>query len=312
MGKEDLMYECIMQNKVHLQQSPIKKIDLTVAIIVYNRCNELIGAIKAIERAIRYLDGGYIVERLLVEDPYQNRYCSDVINIDLDSWIVIKNEEKTSPQNARNIALQNAHGKYMLFVDSDIEMDEKSMKILLDFAEKNRFGVIGPQCYDPLTNKKTYSGMIRSRLIGLNIEKYSDDEFFEVDDVQNIFLFDRTLATSLGISFDSRFIHEIALFDQKFKMAGYRNFIINNAICYDKHGKDSHFRSDTFSFAWYARSYVWKLSGSLLPLLFSPVSVLVLDLYYFLHYYKPKSLFESLKLLAMSYISCFLGIIAKR
>jgi GT2 family glycosyltransferase len=295
--------------KEKVQESYVKKIDLTVAIIVYNRCNELIGAIKAIERAIRYLDGGYIVERLLVEDPYQNKYCSDVINIDLDSWIVIKNEEKTSFQIARNIALQNAHGKYMLFVDSDIEMDEKSMKILLDFAEKNRFGVIGPQCYDPLTNKKTYSGMVRSRLIGLNIEKYSDDEFFEVDDVQNIFLFDRTLATSLGISFDPRFIHEIALFDLKFKMAGYRNFIINGAICYDKHGNDSHFRTDTFSFAWYSRSYVWKISRSLFPLLISIISILVLDLYYFTHYYRPKSLFESLKLLVASYLHSLLGII---
>ena len=298
--------------KENAQESYIKKIDLTIAIIVYNRCEELTGTVEAIERAVRYLDPKYNVELLLVEDPHKNIYCSDVMRIDLTSWIIVKNENKVMPQIARNIALQRAHGEYILFVDSDIEVGEKSIQTLLDFAEKNRFGVIGPQSYNPATEAKTYSGIVRSKLIGLNIEKYSDDQFFEVDDVQNVFLFNRILATSLGINFDPRFIHEIALFDLKFKMAGYRNFIVNKAVCYDKHGNDSHFRTDSFSFAWYARTYVWKISQSLFPLLFSIISILVLDLYYFTHYYRPKSLFESLKLLVASYLHSLLGIVTSR
>ncbi len=154
--------------------------------------------------------------------------------------------------------------------------------------------------------------MVRSKLIGLNVEKYSDEELFEVDDVQNAFMFDRNLATSLGISFDPRFIHEIALFDLKFKIAGYRNFIANRAVSYDKHGNNSHFNRDTFSFAWYARSHVWKVSRSLFPILLSVVSILMIDLYYFTHYYRPKSVFESLKLLAASYLNCLFGIITNK
>ena len=290
-----------------LKESNFEKIDLTIAIIVFNRCIELIGTVKAIERAVNCLGPSYKTEFLLIEDPYQNKFCSDLIEIDLTNWTIIKNKNKVLYQIARNIALQNAHGKYMLFVDSDIELEEKSIQNLLKFAEENRFGVIGPQSYNPTTGVKTYSGMIRSKLIGLNIEKYSEDEFFEVDDVQNVFMFNRSLAASLGISFDPRFIHEIALFDLKFKIAGYQNFIINRAISYDKHGNDNHFRRDTFSFAWYTRAHVWKVSHSFLPLLISPLSILVLDFYYFTHYYRPKSIFESLKLLATSYPNCLIG-----
>jgi glycosyltransferase involved in cell wall biosynthesis len=298
--------------KRKLQGSDAEEIDLTIAIIVYNRCDELTGTINAIKNALKYLDPHYSVELLLVEDPYLNIYCSDLIKIDLSDWTLIKNENKVTYQIARNIVLQNAHGKYLLFVDSDIELDKESIRILLNFAEKNRFGVIGPQSYNPMTGEKSYSGMIRSKLIGLNIPKYSDEEFFEVDDVQNVFMFDRTLATSLGINFDPRFIHEIALFDLKFKMAGYRNFIINRAVCYDKHGNNSHFSRDTFSFAWYARAHVWKISHNLIPLLLSAISVSMLDFYYFAHYYKPKSIFESLNLLITSYLNCIFGVIADK
>lgn len=296
--------------KEKLQGSSINKVDLTIAIIVYNRCYELTGTIKAIEKAVKYLGPSYSTELLLVEDPYQNKYCSDLIEMNLTGWIVIKNEDRVTYQIARNIALQNAHGNYMLFVDSDIELDEKSIQILLNFATKNQFGVVGPQSYNPNTGEKTYSGIFRSKLLGLNIAKYSDSESFEVDDVQNVFLFSRIQANSLGINFDPRFIHEIAMFDLKFKMAGYRNFIINRAIAYDKHGNNSHFSKNTFGFAWYARAHVWKVSRSLLPLLFSVVSILVLDLYYFTLYYRPKTFFESMRLLFWSYLNCFYGIIA--
>ncbi len=299
-----------MKRKV--QESYTEEMDLTIAVIVYNRCDELTGTINAIERAVKYLDPHYRVELLLIEDPYRNKYCSDLIEIDLTKWILIKNKNKIMPQIARNLALQSAHGKYLLFVDSDIEIDEKSIQILLNFAEENRFGVIGPQSYNPTTGEKSYSGMVRSKLIGLNVPKYSKEEFFEVDDVQNVFMFDRNLATSLGITFDPRFIHEIALFDLKFKMAGYRNFIVNRAVSYDKHGNSSHFRSDTFSFAWYARAHVWKISRSLFPLLLSLISISMLDLYYFTHYYEPKSVSESLRLLATSYLNCLFGMIANK
>ena len=299
-----------MKRKV--QESYTEEMDLTIAVIVYNRCDELTGTINAIERAVKYLDPHYRVELLLIEDPYRNKYCSDLIEIDLTKWILIKNKNKIMPQIARNLALQSAHGKYLLFVDSDIEIDEKSIQILLNFAEENRFGVIGPQSYNPTTGEKSYSGMVRSKLIGLNVPKYSKEEFFEVDDVQNVFMFDRNLATSLGITFDPRFIHEIALFDLKFKMAGYRNFIVNRAVSHDKHGNSSHFRSDTFSFAWYARAHVWKVSRSLFPLLLSLISISMLDLYYFTHYYGPKSVSESLRLLATSYLNCLFGMIANK
>ena len=292
-----------------LLESNLVKIDLTIAIIVYDRCDELIGTVKAIERAVKFLGPTYNTELLLIEDPFQKRYCSDLIEVNLAKWKVIKNKNKVMVQIARNIAMQHANGKYMLFVDSDIELEEKSIQILLNFAEKNKFGVIGPQSYNPVTGAKSYSGMRRSKFIGLNIEKYSDDEFFEVDDVQNAFMFNRILATSLGINFDPRFIHEIALFDLKFKINGYRNFIINGAISYDKHGNDIHFRGDTFSFAWFARAHVWKVSHNLFPLLFSVISILVLDLYYFTHYYRPKSIFGSLKHLATSYLNCLIGVI---
>ena len=294
-----------MTEKLH--ESNPEEIDLTIAIIVYNRCSELTGTIRAIERSLRFIDSHYKVELLLIEDPFLNKYCSDLMEIDLSNWIVLKNENRVTVPFARNTALRRAQGKYLLFVDSDIELGEKSIQVLLNFAQERKFGVIGPQSYNPVTGEKSYSGMIRSKFIGLNIEKYSEDDFFEVDDVQNVFMFDRTLAISLGINFDPRFIHEVALFDLKFKIAGYRNFIVNKAISYDKHGDNSHFHGDTFSFAWYARAHVWKVSHSLFPLLLSALSILTLDLYYFTHYYKPKSIFESLKLLATSYHCCLHG-----
>ena len=294
-----------------LYESYPEDIDLTIAIIVYDRCIELIGTITAIERSLKFIDSQYRVELLLIEDPSLNKYCSDLIKIDLSNWIVIKNESRVTFQVARNTALNRAHGKYLLFVDSDIELGEKSIRVLLNFAKERKFGVIGPQSYNPETGKKSYSGMVRSKLLGLNMEKYSKEDFFEVDDVQNVFMFDRKLALSLGINFDSRFIHEIALFDLKFKMAGYPNFIVNKAISYDKHGSNSHFKSDTFSYAWYARAHVWKVSRSFFPLLLSILSIFILDILYFTLYYKPKSLSEALKLLASSYLNCLLGIFVR-
>ncbi|MGC8622102.1 MAG: glycosyltransferase family 2 protein [Caldisphaera sp.] len=278
-------------------------LNITIGIITMGRCESLKRCLDSISSNVKILlQNRVTISVIIVEDISDIGFC-DIKEGDYTFPVVhIKNKTRVGVPNARNTIVQMATGKYVLFIDDDNLIKDDMILNLLNFAKNHDFGVIGPQAYSPYNMKKTYSGMKRSKLLGRNIEVYSDEYFFEVDDVQNCFMFDLEFARRNKIIFDPLFIHEIALFCLKFKKYGKKNYILNTAITFH-YNTEGHFTSKTFNIAWLARSKVWKDEGDLIPLMLSPVTALLYDFYYIAHYYDDLSLIKAIRAILISYWS---------
>ena len=89
--------------------------------------------------------------------------CSDVIesirisNPINDKSVYIDSQEITDSGGRRNIGIQKAKGKYILFLDSDDEFyDEQSIKILVHKIELNGLKAVGGSCVIFHEGKKIY------------------------------------------------------------------------------------------------------------------------------------------------------------
>lgn len=77
--------------------------------------------------------------------------------------------------SARNIGIENATGKYVMFVDSDDYVDSKWCESLYSIVGKNKFCVCNIYCVDYLTNNIYVENNINEK-----IKKLKINEFYEV------------------------------------------------------------------------------------------------------------------------------------
>lgn len=102
--------------------------------------------------------------------------CSDVIesirisNPINDKSVYIDSQETTDSGGRRNIGIQKAKGKYILFLDSDDEYyDSKSVKVLVEKIEKNKLSVVGGSCIIYQQDKRVF--VYRKDLVNLSERK---------------------------------------------------------------------------------------------------------------------------------------------
>lgn len=82
-------------------------------------------------------------ELILVDDG-SNDFSLDICNSyrDVDSRIVVIHTSNEGVSNARNIGIQKAKGKYIVFVDSDDTVDEYYLECLINPILKNNYDLV--------------------------------------------------------------------------------------------------------------------------------------------------------------------------
>lgn len=296
-----------IHSKVKMKNTPI--VSITIGIITFRRCESLKRCLASIDSSVDIVKKHSIrISVIVVEDSIDGNFC-EINRSSLHFELAhIKNEMKIGVAESRNKILDKADGDFLLFIDDDNEIDKMMIAELVNFTRSHEFGVVGPQAFSQNFVRKTYSGIKRTRFFGRNLEVYSNAPFFEVDDVQNCFLFNLKEARNNSIRFDPKFIHEIGLFCLKFKKLGKKNFIVNSAKTIH-HNKDGHFTLASFGFAWFARSRVWKEEGNIFPLILSPLSVLVYDIFYILRYTEHISIHSGVMAIVRSYLNTLKGLL---
>ena len=112
--------------------------------------------------------------------------CSDVIesirisNPINDKSVYIDSQEITDSGGRRNIGIQKAKGKYILFLDSDDEYyDSKSVKVLVEKIEECKLKAVGGSCVIEQGRDKIYrSDLINSKEEIINYMDYQNESGF--------------------------------------------------------------------------------------------------------------------------------------
>ena len=118
--------------------------DLSVIIVNYNVKYFLQQALVSLEKAL----SGYKTEYFVV-DNNSNDGSVEFLRENFPDVNVIANKENFGFGKANNQALKIAGGKYLLIVNPDVVVGEKSIKTLIDFLESNpESGAVGPKIVD--------------------------------------------------------------------------------------------------------------------------------------------------------------------
>ena len=111
----------------------MSNISISVLMPVYNSEKFLLETVQAV------INQSYINwELILVDDgstDNSKEICTKLMNDDKRIKYIF--QENLGVSHTRNVALENAQGKYIIFVDSDDLIHEDYLKILIDSIEKN-------------------------------------------------------------------------------------------------------------------------------------------------------------------------------
>ena len=117
----------------------MSNISISVLMPVYNSEKFLLETVQAVINQ-SYIDW----ELILVDDgstDNSKEICTKLMNDDKRIKYIF--QENLGVSHTRNVALENAQGKYIVFVDSDDLIHEDYLKILINSIEKNNSDEIG-------------------------------------------------------------------------------------------------------------------------------------------------------------------------
>lgn len=119
--------------------------ELSIIIINYNTFDL---TTKCIESVFRHTRG--IAFEVILVDNASVECDASLFKERFPSIILIKSETNVGFARGNNLGLQQATGKYILLLNSDIELIENSIKICLDYLKANdKIGVISPMLIYP-------------------------------------------------------------------------------------------------------------------------------------------------------------------
>lgn len=112
------------------------KIKVTVAICAYNREQYIKECLESIIN-----QSLYEIEILIINDGSTDNTLSICENY-VDSRIVLFSQENKGISFARNVAIQNARGEYLLFVDSDDTISPEACEVLYTIAKNYNVDIV--------------------------------------------------------------------------------------------------------------------------------------------------------------------------
>ena len=118
--------------------------DLSVIIVNYNVKYFLQQALISLQKALQGIDSEYFVV-----DNNSSDGSAEFIRENFPWVKIIDNKENLGFGRANNQALKLAKGKFLLIINPDVVVGEKSIKTLIEFLNANpKIGAIGPKIVD--------------------------------------------------------------------------------------------------------------------------------------------------------------------
>lgn len=115
--------------------------DISIIIVSYNVKNFLQHCLHALNKS-----GAGLQTEIFVVDNHSIDGTPEMLQRDFPELKLIANNENLGFGKANNQALKLARGKYVLFLNPDTLIEEKTLSVLYDFMEKNSdVGICGPK-----------------------------------------------------------------------------------------------------------------------------------------------------------------------
>lgn len=195
--------------------------DISVITVTWNNSEHIIRQIKSVQKA----DQGIAIEQFVVDNGSKDDTCN-LVREKAQEVTLIANESNLGFGAANNQAVAKAKGKYLLFLNPDMLLEEGSLKKIYDWMEANvNVGIASPKLVDengkinedamPRRFPKTWEQvalilklphLFPSIMNGYLMKGFDAEKEQEVDSVRGSFmLMRREFVNKLGWAFDPRY-----------------------------------------------------------------------------------------------------------
>ncbi len=175
-----------------------------------------------------------------------------------DLEIIVIGNNGLSLAQKRNLGIQKAKGKHLLFIDDDNVLEYGAIKNAVKIIQENNVGIVGMvACYSTNRHKVCDSGAHRNLKWSYTTDKFfnkyklymwdkTNGKPYEVDEVANAFMVRKSLFEKIGVFDEERFPIDLDEADLciRAKRAGYKVVMSPGSIVY--HNSINHTRIPTF------------------------------------------------------------------
>lgn len=164
--------------------------DLSIIIVTWNNEKEIAECLKSLQKTIKH----HKYEVIVVDNASKD--STKIIVKKLHGVVLIDNSDNLGFARANNLALRNSTGKYVLFLNPDTIMQEKTIDSCLDFfAQHIKYGALACRLLnaDGSTQPSIYK---LPSYLGIFIENFNLQNYFP-----------RLIGSSLGYS--HKYSHKI-------------------------------------------------------------------------------------------------------
>ncbi len=215
-----------------LKENVLRTIDVSVIIPVFNSCETIIDCVNS----ILYQNTKYVYQIVIIDDCSTDKTL-EVVNLNfsrIKNIIIIQNNENKGPAYCRNIGIENATGKIVLFTDSDCVVDINWIdNMVLPFEENNQVAGVQGRYLTKQTKilpifiqteiEQRYRKMKKHQAIDF-VGTYSAG--YRLDVLKTVGCFDISYKDASGEDVDLSY---------RISSAGYKMVFNPEAICYHKH-----------------------------------------------------------------------------
>ncbi len=114
----------------------MKRIDISIIIVTYNSQDTIVGCVNSVLESVKY----HTFE-IIISDNSQNLDTEEVVKDNFDkneNVTFIHNSQNLGFSKGNNVGIKKARGKYVLFLNPDTKVYEKTIDGMVDFMEMHR------------------------------------------------------------------------------------------------------------------------------------------------------------------------------
>jgi glycosyltransferase involved in cell wall biosynthesis len=282
---------------------------VSVATLTYGRPLQFARCFESVVKACDVaLADGVPIEYLVIEDPESRSYSIDLIEQKPLYLRTVRNPTRCGQTHCSNIALDEARGDFLLFVDDDAVIEPNLIVELSRTMRESHAGTLGPVIYYLNSPKTVMSyGALYSRWTGRDVPARPIGALWNVDSVPVVYMLNRAAILRLGLRFDERFSWGAeGLIQAHLKLSGLPALVSGRCKSYhDLEMQFGHFSVAAQGDIWGARVFKWRTLRFWIPLFLLPLTVWAYALYYTVRYVHHKSVRVFLQLSA----NCIRGIL---
>ena len=209
----------------------------SVIIVTRNRCKDVLECVESVSKST------YHPLEIVVIDNASTDDTATLVPKAYPNAILVSNKSNLGLAEGRNIGQSVAHGKYLVFLDSDTVVDPEMISNLVCFASDPKTGIVAPKMYGLFEQKRIWFAgaefdMLSSRARNVGVDEIDVGNYEQVTTISHAptcFLVKRELAERIG-GHDRLFFQSYADTDFAFRLAdlGYVHRYSPKALLYHK------------------------------------------------------------------------------